>query len=200
MLRSKIIVSPLSERNPWKIGVADAPLVPRGDGPHDRLHIGDTADTIAVMVGPVEAECRAPIVHHKHDGFRRPDDSVDEGCKIFAVGREAVGFRAGIWQFGGIAHADQIGQDQPAASLQFGNDVAPEIGRGRIAVQKQYRRSLAARVIRHAGTEHIDGLFCQRLFCHLGSCLHDQRVRVRPGRIAIGRDVENSDSPCCSRT
>jgi hypothetical protein len=33
-------------------------------------------------------------------------------------------------------------------------------------MQKQYRRALAALVIGHAGIEHVDALFCQRLFCH----------------------------------
>ena len=61
-----------------------------------------------MMVGPVEAERRAPVVHHEHDGFRRPDHRIDEGCKIFAVGRETVSVGIRIWQFGGIAHADQI--------------------------------------------------------------------------------------------
>ena len=41
-------------------------------GPHDRLHIGDAADSIAVMVGPVEAQRRTPIMHHEHDGRRWP--------------------------------------------------------------------------------------------------------------------------------
>src|SRR5207302_7058662 len=84
----------------------------------------------------------------------------------FAVCREAVGVGIGIWQFGGIAHADQIRRDQPAASLQFGNDIAPQIGRGRIAMQKQHRRAFAALVIGDVATWHLDGLFCERLFCH----------------------------------
>jgi hypothetical protein len=98
------------------------------------------------------------------------------------VGRETVGVGTGIWQFGGIAHADQVRRDQPAAPLQFGNDVAPQIGRGRIAVQKQHRRTLAALVIGHAGAEHVDGLFCQRLFCH-GSLSIIERVWDHAARL-----------------
>src|ERR1700687_2926813 len=64
------------------------PFVPGSDGPHDPLHIGNAADTIAVMIGPVETERRAPIVHHEHDGFRNPYDRIDEGFEKFAVGRE----------------------------------------------------------------------------------------------------------------
>ena len=67
-------------------------------------------------------------MHHEHDGLRRTDHRIDEGSEIFAVSREAVGVRTWIWQFGGITHADQIRRDQPAKSLKFGNDVAPEIG------------------------------------------------------------------------
>jgi hypothetical protein len=32
-----------------------APFLPAGDRPHDRLHIGDAADTVAMTIGPVEA-------------------------------------------------------------------------------------------------------------------------------------------------
>jgi len=101
--------------------------------------------------------------------LRGTDDRIDEARQIFAVGREAVGVGIRIWQFGGIAHADQIRRDQAAISFQFGNDVAPKIGRGRVAMQKQHRRSLAALVIGHAATQHIDGLFCEWLFCHRSS-------------------------------
>jgi hypothetical protein len=144
-----------------------APFVPEGDRPHDGFHVGDAADAIAVMVGPVETERGTPVVHHEHDGFRSPDHGIDEGSEIFAVGREAVGVGIGIGQFGGIAHADHIRRDQPAASRKPGNDVAPEIGRGRIAVQKQHRRALAAFMIGHAAVEHIDGLLGERLFGHV---------------------------------
>jgi hypothetical protein len=64
-------------------------------------------------------------MHHEHERFRIPDHRIDEGSEIATVSREAVGFGSRIWQFGGIAHADQIRRDQPAAPLQFGNDVAP---------------------------------------------------------------------------
>src|ERR1019366_9272833 len=40
-------------------------------------------------------------------------------------------------------------------------------------MQKQHRRPLAALVIGHAAIQHIDGLFCERLLCHLDSCLND---------------------------
>ena len=36
-------------------------------------------------------------------------------------------------------------------------------------MQKQHRRALAALVIGHAATQHVDGLFYQRLFCHLNT-------------------------------
>ncbi len=115
-------------------------------------------------------------MHHEHDGFLVPDHRIDEGSEIPTVGRETIGVAIGIWQFGGIAHPDQIRRDQPAEPLQFGNNVAPQIGRGRIAVQKQHRRALAALMIGHTGAEHVDSLFCQRLFCHW--CSPDQSTRL----------------------
>jgi hypothetical protein len=116
--------------------------------------------------------------------LRRADHRIDEAREIFAVGGEAVGVGTWIWQFGGIAHADQIRRDQAAASFQFGNDIAPQIGRGGVAVQKQHRRSLAALVIGHAAAQHLDGLFCERLFRHLlDRCLHDRTISRRQRRI-----------------
>jgi hypothetical protein len=148
------------------------------------------------MVGPVEAERRAPVVHHEDNAVRAPDYRIDEGSEISAVGRETIGVGIGIWQFGGIAHADQVRRDQPAAPLKFGNDVAPQIGRGRIAVQKQHRRALAALVIGHAGAQHLDGLFCQRLFGHLffsiNGCVWTTMPRDRVERSWIPHDSSNA--------
>jgi len=90
-------------------------------------------------------------MHHQHDRFGAAGHRIDEGVEIAAMGRESIGIRTGIGQFGGIAHADQIRRDQPAVSFQLGNDVAPQIGRGRVAVQKQDRPARAAFVIGHAG-------------------------------------------------
>ena len=97
-LRSRIISSPLSERKPWKTGVAASlQLLPPGNGPRRSLHIGDAAHAIAVMVGPVEAQRRAPVVHHEHDRLRATDDGIDEGPEIFSVRRRSGSVSGPDW-------------------------------------------------------------------------------------------------------
>ena len=58
-------------------------------------------------------------------------------------------------------------------------------------MQKQHRGSLAALVIGHAATQHIDGLFCERLFCHWifrsTSTGRDHAVRLDLAQIAAAR-------------
>ena len=105
-------------------------------------------------------------MHHEHQGFGRTCHRIDESPEISAVSGEAIGIGTGRSQLGGIAHADQIRHDQPAQTFQLGDNVAPEIGRGRIAVQEQHGTSLAAFVIGHAGVKHIDEFFAERLFGH----------------------------------
>ena len=105
-----------------------APVGPGSHRAHDRLHVGDAPDTVAVMIGPVEAECRAPVVHHEQDRLRWTDHGIDEGREIVAVGDEAIGVGTRIRQFAGIAHANQIRHDQPAASRKLGHNIAPKIG------------------------------------------------------------------------
>ena len=54
----------------------------------------------------------------------------------------------------------------PAKPVEIRNDVAPYIGRGRVAVQEHDRLALATFVVGDAGVEYIDGLFSERLFGH----------------------------------
>ena len=78
-----------------------APLVPAGDGTDDAIHVGDAADAIAVPVGPVETERRAPVVDHEQDFLRRPDHRIDESGEIVAMSDEAIGVGGGIGQLAG---------------------------------------------------------------------------------------------------
>lgn len=94
---------------------------------------------------------------------------------MIAMGGETVGIRLHIRQLAGIPHADQIRRDQAALPFKLGNHIAPEIGRGRIAVQEQDRRALAALVIGHAVTEHVDKYLCERLFGH-GASLRQKLI------------------------
>jgi hypothetical protein len=120
------------------------------------------------------------------------DHGIDEGVDKSAVGREAIGIDARTGQLGGIAHADQVRRDQVAVAVKLGNDVAPEIRRGRVAVQEQHRRTLAAFVVGDAGVEYIDGLFAERLFGHEFSRLI--AAVFAHGRAMTGSEVINRES------
>src|SRR5947208_2484557 len=59
-------------------GSLRAPFLPAGDRADDSFHIGEAADALAMLVGPVETERRAPIVDHEEDLLARSDHRVDE--------------------------------------------------------------------------------------------------------------------------
>ena len=119
-----------------------------------------------MMVGPVETERRPPIVNHEQDFLSWPNHRIDEASQMIAMRGEAVGVGSHVRQLARIAHADQIRRDQAAFSFKLGNDVAPEIRRRRIAVQKQDRRTCTPLVIRHAAPEHVGAFFRKRLLGH----------------------------------
>ena len=58
--------------------------------------------------------------------------------------REAVGVGAGVAELVRIAHADQVGRDNAANRRDCRHHIAPQIGRGRVAVQEQKFRALWA--------------------------------------------------------
>ncbi len=55
-----------------------APFVPSSHWPHDAFHVGDAAHPVAMLVGPVEPERRAPVVDHQQNFLARPDHRIDE--------------------------------------------------------------------------------------------------------------------------
>jgi hypothetical protein len=54
---------------------------------------------------------------------------------------EAVAARPGVGQRVGSAHADEVGRDTPAVAGDRTEDVAPQVGRGRVAMQEHDRRA-----------------------------------------------------------
>src|SRR4051812_34195452 len=61
-------------------------------------------------------------------------------------------------------------------------------------MQQQHRRALAALVIGHLAAEHVDGLFCQRLFCHCGLPVSDRTIWAC---LSGTRGPGGSSSVCC---
>ena len=77
---------------------------------------------------------------NEHERAIPPDHSIDKAPKKFAVRRKPVGIGAGVFELFGVAHADQVRRHAAAEPGHLRHDVAPEIGRSRIAVQKEKRR------------------------------------------------------------
>src|SRR5262249_18280949 len=101
---------------------------------HYRFHVRDTLHCLAVAVGPVEAESRAPIVDAEGDPLV-PIQGLEQGVEVAAVLDESIRAGAAVRQLLGVAHADQVGGDAAAYWLKVRQDVAPEIRRSGIAVQ-----------------------------------------------------------------
>jgi hypothetical protein len=93
-----------------------------------------------MMIGPVEAERRTPIVDNENDRAVLADRSVDKAPQEFPMGSKAISLGAGRIELVGIAHADQIRRQTPAEPRYLRHDVTPEIGRGRVAVHEQKHR------------------------------------------------------------
>ena len=49
-----------------------------------------------MVIGPIKAERRTPIMDHERDGLAGADHRVDEAGEIFAMGGETVGIRPGL--------------------------------------------------------------------------------------------------------
>src|SRR5205823_3411066 len=88
--------------------------------PHDRLHVRDTLQGLAVAVGPVEAEGRAPVMDDEGDPLVHIQ-GLEQGVEVAAVLDEAIRAGATVRQLVGVAHADQVGGDAAASWLRCGN-------------------------------------------------------------------------------
>ena len=107
------------------------PFLP-GNRPDDGLHVDQAFDAFRVSFGPVEAQGRAPIVHHQRDTASQIH-GVEPSVQNGAVVGETVGAVGRTPRF---AHAHQVRCQAPANRTQMGNDVAPKIGRRGIPVEE----------------------------------------------------------------
>jgi len=94
-------------------------------GPQDRLHIGDAGDSLGMPPRPGQPQRPAPIVQHqRHLPVR--DHRVDPGVEIARMFCDRVTAGPAVRQLGAVAHADQVGRDQPAGPCHRRHDIAPE--------------------------------------------------------------------------
>src|SRR5690348_12698622 len=82
--------------------------------------------------------------------FKRLKQSI----QVAAVLEEPIGTRTAVVQLVRIAHADQIGGKAASQPLQMRNDIAPDIGRGGIAMQKDNGITLSNFDIGHLMSQH----------------------------------------------
>ena len=118
-----------------------------------------------VAVRPVEAEGRAPVVHDPDD-VRRDAEGGEGAVEVLAVLDESVPSRPGVVELLGVAHADEVEGDAARQRCHARHDVAPEIGRGRVAVQEDDGVAPARLDVGHALAEHLDRPLRRRVWSH----------------------------------
>ena len=97
------------------------------NGFYQCFHVGDALDLAAVLIGPVKAQRRAPVMGHK-DYVIGNANLLPQGKKIFSLFRVGVTFGSRILELLGITHADQVTGNQPAEASAMGHDIAPQVG------------------------------------------------------------------------
>src|SRR5262249_17546957 len=83
----------------------------------------------------METQCRSPIMHNQYDVFGQ-SKSLEPSVKIARMIHEPV---CVCRRLSRLTHPDQIGRETAAEFGYIGDDVAPEIGGGRIAMQEHDR-------------------------------------------------------------
>src|SRR5262249_4939657 len=81
--------------------------------PHDRFHVGDTLHGLAMAVGPIETEGRAPVMDHEGDPLAHIQ-RLEQGIEVASVLDKVIRAGATVRQLVGVAHADQVGGDAAA--------------------------------------------------------------------------------------
>src|SRR5262249_29257453 len=158
---------------------------------HDRLHVRDTFHRLAVAVGPIEAEGRAPVMDDEGDALVHIE-GLEQGVEVAAVLDEAIRAGAAVGQLVGVAHADQVGGDAAAWWLQVRQHVAPEIRRGGIAVQQHDGVALSHLHVRHLAAEDPPPLLLVRKCRPVGRCQgHRHAHEGTPFRLEEPRSTKN---------
>jgi hypothetical protein len=118
-----------------------------------------------VTSGPVEAECRAPVVNDQCDPVAQVEN-IEQCIEVLAVFGECVAVGPGVFDLVGVAVADQVRGDEAAEVGDVGQHVAPQIRRGGIAVEEHEGVAVSRIMDRHVAPEDRNPGF------HEGSCAH----------------------------
>ena len=80
---------------------------------------------------------------------------VPQREQIVALLGIGVAVGAGGGELVAVAHADQVAGDEPAEAGAVGHDVAPQVGRGGVAVLEDDRRAGAGVDVGHAAAVDV---------------------------------------------
>src|SRR5207248_2329260 len=97
-------------------------------------------------------------MHHKGDPFTYIK-RFKQCIQVAAMLDEGVGIGAAVGKLIRIAHADEIRRDAAAKLLHIGNNVAPEVGGGGIAMQQDNRIATSYLYVRHLLSQNQLTLF-----------------------------------------
>src|SRR5258708_1294438 len=121
---------------------------------HNWLHIDDPLERLTMAICPVKTERRSPIMEDQCDllpYIKRLQQLIQVG----AVLEVPIGGGATVVQLVGITHSNQVRCNTAPQTLKMRNDVAPDIGGGRIAMQEDNRIPFAYFDIGHLIPQNV---------------------------------------------
>ena len=111
------------------------PIVPAFERANDGFHVSNALHLLGMAACPVETEPRSPIVNHQED-LLFADDRIEPCVQVTPVVDEAIAARA----LARVAHSDEVGRQAASDRGDFFDHVAPQVRRGRVAVEEDRRR------------------------------------------------------------
>ncbi len=104
----------------------------RYSGRDDRFHVGEALDARRTEAGVAHVKSAAPVVDH--ESCRRQVEFREQSVEITCVLCECVA----NGRLAAVPHTDEVWRNCAASRCNYvRDDIAPQIGRGRIAVQVQ---------------------------------------------------------------
>src|SRR5260370_14022053 len=103
---------------------------------------------------PVHRERPAPVMANEHDLVRRVElfeQPIDETAML----QKAIPIRIGAFQLFRVSHANEVRRDAAGLRRDMRHNIAPDIGRRRIAVQEDDRRPVPELRIGHPLSEYL---------------------------------------------
>ena len=127
-------------------------IIPTWEGGGNGFHKGDSFYFVSVVVGPVEADAGTPVVKDEGDVFLDAK-GFEKSKSVFAIFGEGVAIGGSVRDLLRVTHTNHVDGDEATTAFEMRHDIAPEIGRGRVAVKKDDGVAGAFFDISHLATE-----------------------------------------------